>query len=91
MDSLRPENVSRRAMDRSGRGERGVGVDGGERERESDLIIGRGISVGSPGTISGKRNKREVEMIVPRAPLSLVATIGFITSRGHHGVFRERA
>lgn len=46
MDSLRPENVSRRAMDRS-------------MGEEDDLIIGRRISVGSPGTISGKRNKRE--------------------------------
>lgn len=47
----------------------------GEREgEEGDLIIGRGISVGSPGTISGE--EQEEEMIVPRAPLSLVATMG---------------
>lgn len=60
----------------------------GEREGgEGDLIIGRGISVGSPGTISGEEEGRG--MIVP--PLSLVATRGFITSRGHRAVFRKRA
>lgn len=84
VDSLRPENVSRAQWIDPG-GERGGG------ERATLLSEGEFRSVPPGRFLVSRRRKKEGEMIVPRVPLSLVATTRFITSRGHHGVFRERA
>lgn len=54
--------------------------DGSIREeRDGDLIIGRGISVGSPGTISGEKEE-EVERGDDCSSRSLIA-------RSDHGVY----